>query len=47
MVRAGEVTGMPGAAESGRVRGATRAACAATPGLFPVVGEKTAAARWP
>jgi len=40
MVRAGEVTGMPGAAESGRVRGATRAACAATPGLFPVVGEK-------
>jgi len=31
---------MPGAAESGRVRGATRAACAATPGLFPVVGEK-------
>jgi len=40
MVRAGEVTGMPGAAESSRVRGATRAACAAIPGLFPVVGEK-------
>jgi hypothetical protein len=39
MFRAGEVTGIQGAADGGRVRGATRAVCAAAPGFFPVVGE--------
>jgi hypothetical protein len=39
MARAGEVTGIPGAADGGRVRGATRVVCVAAPGFFPVVDE--------
>jgi len=39
MVRAGEVTGIPGAADGGRARRATRAVCVAAPGFFPVAGE--------
>jgi hypothetical protein len=39
MVRAGEVTGLPGTADSGRVRGAAQATCAAAPGLFPVASQ--------
>ena len=39
MVRAGEVTGLPGTADSGRVRGAAQAVRAAAPGLFPVASQ--------
>jgi hypothetical protein len=39
MVRAGEVTGLPGTADGGRVRGATQAVRAAAPGLFPVASQ--------
>jgi len=39
MVRAGEVTGLPGTADGGRVRGAAQAVRAAAPGLFPAAGR--------
>src|SRR5690242_6537912 len=39
MVRAGKVTGLPGTADSGRVRGAAQAVRAAAPGLSPVASQ--------
>jgi len=39
MVRAGEVTGLPGTADNGRVRGAAQAVRAAAPGLFPAASQ--------
>jgi hypothetical protein len=39
MVRAGEVTGLPGTADGGRVRGAAQAVRAAAAGLFPVASQ--------
>ena len=39
MDRAGKVTGLPGTADGGRVRGAMQATCAAAPGFFPVASQ--------
>jgi hypothetical protein len=40
MVRAGEVTGLPGTADGGRIRGVTQAVRAAASGFFPVASER-------